>query len=271
MVMQIVRPPAVAGMFYPSEPAVLTDTVTHLLANTEPRANLPLRWPKALIVPHAGYIYSGPIAASAYAQLQGASHIQRVVLIGPAHRVAVHGLVSPGVSALRTPMGDSQVDTESLSTLPEVVANPRAHAHEHSLEVQLPFLQKVVPHAKIVPLVAGFINAAEVGAVLESLWGGRETVIVISSDLSHYLPYHEGQNEDRYTADRILSPPDEDEVLSPEQACGCAGINGLLWVAKKRKLNIRLLDLRNSGDTAGDKAHVVGYGAFALYEDAHAK
>lgn len=269
--MQTVRPPAVAGMFYPSEPVVLTDTVTHLLASAEPRSNLPLRWPKALIVPHAGYIYSGPIAASAYAQLQGASHIQRVVLIGPAHRVAVHGLVSPGVSALRTPAGDSEVDSEALAMLPEVVANPRAHAHEHSLEVQLPFLQKVVPHAKIVPLIAGFIDAAEVGAVLESLWGGRETVIVISSDLSHYLPYREGQNEDRHTADRILSPPEEDEVLSPEQACGCAGINGLLWVARRRKLSIRLLDLRNSGDTAGDKAHVVGYGAFALYEDAHAE
>ena len=252
-------------MFYPRDPEVLAETVSRFLCEAEPRPP----FPKALIVPHAGYVYSGPIAASAYAQLQGASHVRRVVLIGPAHRVPVRGLVSPGATALRTPLGDSQVDTEALQLLPQVQENPRAHAHEHSLEVQLPFLQKVVPHAKVVPLVAGWADAGEVATVLETLWGGRETVIVISSDLSHYLPYRQGQLEDRRTADLILAPPDTGEVLSPEQACGCVGINGLLRVARLRQLRIRLLDLRSSGDTAGDKAHVVGYGAFALYEDGH--
>lgn len=142
------RLPAVAGLFYPREPEVLADTVAHLLASAAPVPP----FPKALIVPHAGYIYSGPIAASAYAQLQGASHIRRVVLIGPAHRVPLYGLASPGVSLLRTPLGDSVVDLEALASLPDIEVSPRAHAHEHSLEVQLPFLQKVVPHAQIVPL-----------------------------------------------------------------------------------------------------------------------
>lgn len=262
-----IRPPAVAGLFYPREAHILADTVSHLLANATPRPP----FPKALIVPHAGYVYSGPIAASAYAQLQGAHHIERVVLIGPAHRVPVHGLTSPGASALRTPLGDVAVDIETLRHLPSVLANPRAHAQEHSLEVQLPFLQKVVPHAKVVPLVAGWAKAPDVGEVLDSLWGGPETVIIVSSDLSHYLPYLEGQSEDRHTADLIVSPPAESDVLTPEQACGCVGINGLLWVVRRRKLKVRLLDLRSSGDTAGDKAHVVGYGAFAVYEDSHAK
>lgn len=269
--MLTVRPPAVAGMFYPHKPEVLVETVTHLLADARPSpSDLPQRWPKALIVPHAGYVYSGPIAASAYSLLQGAHHIERVVLIGPAHRVAVHGVVSPGAAVLRTPMGDSEVDVGALQTVPQVVASVRAHAHEHALEVQLPFLQKLLPHAKVVPLLAGLADVAEVGQLLESLWGGPETLIVVSSDLSHYLPYPQGQLEDRNTAQAILHPPTEDEVLSPEQACGCIGINGLLWVARRRKLRLHLLDLRSSGDTAGDKAHVVGYGAFALFEDAHA-
>ena len=263
----VIRPPAVAGLFYPREAHVLADTLSHLLAAAEQRPP----FPKALIVPHAGYIYSGPIAASAYAQLQGAHHVERVVLIGPAHRVPVRGLTSPGASALRTPLGDVAVDLGSLAQLPSVAASPRAHAQEHSLEVQLPFLQKVVPHAKVIPLVAGWVGAAEVGQVLDALWGGPETVIIASSDLSHYLPYDIGQSEDRATADLILSPPSEPDALTPEQACGSVGINGLLWVARRRKLTIRLLDLRSSGDTAEDKAHVVGYGAFALYEDGHAK
>ncbi len=266
-----VRPPAVAGMFYPHKPELLAETVTHLLAEVRPLPpSLPPCWPKALVVPHAGYVYSGPIAASAYSLLLGAHHIERVVLLGPAHRVAVHGVVSPGAAVLRTPMGDSEVDLAALATLPQVVPHARAHAHEHCLEVQLPFLQKLLPHAKVVPLLAGQADAIEVGAILESLWGGRETLVVISSDLSHYLPYEQGQTEDRNTAQAILHPPTEDEVLSPEQACGCAGINGLLWVARRRKLRLHLLDLRSSGDTAGDKAHVVGYGAFALFEDDHA-
>jgi len=266
-----VRPPAVAGMFYPHRPELLADAVTHLLAEVRPLPpSLPQSWPKALIVPHAGYVYSGPIAASAYSLLLGAHHIERIVLIGPAHRVAVHGLVSPGASALRTPLGDSEVDLAALATVPQVVPHVRAHAHEHSLEVQLPFLQKLVPHAKVVPLLAGLTAVPEVGAILDSLWGGRETLVVVSSDLSHYLPYPEGQQQDLLTTKALLHPSSEDELLSPEQACGCVGINGLLWVARRRKLRLHLLDLRSSGDTAGDKAHVVGYGAFALFEDDHA-
>jgi MEMO1 family protein len=255
-----VRAPAVAGSFYPGSAAELGDTVDRLLAAVTVDANAPC--PKALIVPHAGYVYSGPIAASAFARVKPhGARITRVVLIGPAHRVFVEGLVSPGVARLRTPLGELVVDEAALAQL-GLPANPTAHAREHSLEVELPFLQRVTPNAKLVPLAGTRAKPELVGGALDKLWGGPETLIVISSDLSHYLPYAEGRILDEQTCKAILAA----EPVEGERACGSIGINGLLWLAKRRRLRIELVDLRSSGDTAGSRDEVVGYGAFALYE-----
>ena len=194
MALETTRAPAVAGSFYPASPEGLDALVDRLLAPHDAGAAPPGPPPKALIVPHAGYVYSGPIAASAFARLlpsRGA--ITRVVLLGPAHRVRVEGLVSPGVARMRTPLGDVAVDTDALAALGDVRADPRAHAAEHSLEVELPFLQKVAPGARVVPLAVGEAHPDDVARRLEALWGGPETLIVISSDLSHYLPYDAGR------------------------------------------------------------------------------
>lgn len=258
-----VRLPAVAGTFYPEAPAALHAAVQQLLAQAEPPPEEG-PCPKALIVPHAGYVYSGPIAASAFARLLPHSdRIRRVILLGPAHRVRLDGLAAPGAAVLRTPLGDIAVDEEALLRAPGVVESPAAHEEEHCLEVELPFLQEVAPWASVVPLVVGRADAAEVGRVLEALWGGPETVIVISSDLSHYLPYDDGRAEDSRTAARVLAL--DEDPLGGEEACGAAAINGLLWAARRRGLHVELVDLRSSGDTAGPRDSVVGYGAFALY------
>jgi len=254
------RLPAVAGAFYPASPDALGSSVDRLLAGALGRPERP----KAIIAPHAGYVYSGPIAASAFALFAPhADTIRRVVLLGPAHRVFVEGLASPGVAALRTPLGDVAVDTLSLDSL-GIPASPLAHEREHSLEVELPFLQRIAPVAEVVPLVVGRARPTEVGRVLDALWGGPETVIVVSSDLSHFLPYDAGRTADRRTADRIVAL--DDHPLVGEEACGAAPINGLVWVARRRGLRAELLDLRSSGDTAGKRSEVVGYGAFALWE-----
>ncbi len=258
-----IREPAVAGMFYPDDPVELREVVDALLAAADAPARATC--PKALVVPHAGYVYSGPIAASAFALLAPFSdRIERVVLVGPAHRVAVEGLASPGAEAMRTPLGDIAVDLASLERVPQVLSSPVVHSREHSLEVELPFLQRVAPRAQVVPMAVGHATPAEVGRVLEALWGGPETVIVISSDLSHYLPYAVGRERDRSTAAQIVAL--HPVPLLGEQACGAASLNGLAWVARKRGLTCELLDLRSSGDTAGGRGEVVGYGAFALYE-----
>jgi len=253
------RPPAVAGLFYPRDPGELAREVDALLAAV--RAVPPGPCPKALIVPHAGYIYSGPIAASAFARVapHGES-IERVVLIGPAHRVFVPGLATPGAARLATPLGEVVVADEAR----ELAANPAAHAKEHALEVILPFVQRVCPRARVVPVIGSRATPAEVGALLERYWGGRETLIVISSDLSHYEPYDVGRRRDTRTAERIVAL---DATLDGEDACGAIGIDGLLWLARAKHLRVELLDLRSSGDTAGDRARVVGYGAFACYEE----
>ena len=260
-----IRPPAVAGSFYPADAAILSATVKDLLAAAAPPDEA--GWPKALIVPHAGYPYSGPIAASAYARLAAArGKVTRVVLLGPAHRVYVQGLALPGAEAFATPLGDIAVDRAALAmlaSLPQTSTLPAAHAAEHALEVQLPFLQALLGNFSLVPLVVGATRPQEVAEVLELLWGGEETVFVVSSDLSHYLGYLEAQRVDRATAEAILQCSAD---LHPRQACGSGPLNGLLLAAKRRGLVPRLLDMRNSGDTAGDQARVVGYGAFALYE-----
>lgn len=259
-----IRPPAVAGSFYPGQPALLARDVNAMLA----LATKDELRPKALIAPHAGYIYSGPIAASAYALLiPFARQIQRVILLGPTHRVAVRGLALPGASAFATPLGLVALDDKaarSISHLPQVVVSPQAHALEHSLEVQLPFLQTVLPSFKLLPLAVGMASAEEVAEVLDILWGGPETLIVISSDLSHYLPYEVAKRLDQSTAEAVLH---FNSHLSHEQACGGTPVNGLMLSAQRHHLLPHLLDLRNSGDTAGDKSRVVGYGAFAFTEE----
>ena len=257
------RPPAVADMFYPANPDGLARDVSRYLAS----AQVFTYRPKAIIVPHAGYIYSAPIAASAYRLLEPLQgQIERVVLMGPAHRVWVKGLALPGVDAFDTPLGPVELDKAgmaALADLRQVEIVSEAHAREHCLEVQLPFLQTVLGEFKLVPLVVGGATPEQVAEVLERLWGGDETLIVVSSDLSHYLPYQVGSNADKATAQAIL---DLRTDLVGEQACGAHPINGLLLAARHHGLRPHLLDLRNSGDTAGDKDRVVGYGAFAFTE-----
>ncbi len=262
-----VRQPAVAGAFYPAQKQTLASDIHALLdaCRTDHSQNETNVSPKAIIVPHAGYIYSGPVAASAYARLT-ASHdtIKRVVLLGPVHHVPVRGLALPGVDTFVTPLGEIQIDhtaVAAIENMPQVVVSPDAHAPEHSLEVQLPFLQSVLDDFKLVPLAVGDATAAEVAEVLDILWGGNETLIVISSDLSHFLPYQTAQIMDSQTVKTIL---DLQPALNHEQACGGTPVNGLLLAAKRHHLHPHLLDLRNSGDTAGDKNRVVGYASFAF-------
>ena len=267
----LVRQPAVAGAFYPGQGRALASTVASLLAAARTQAESQLTAPKALIVPHAGYIYSGATAALAYAQLATLrSIIRRVVLLGPIHRVPVRGLALPGAAAFATPLGEIEVDQAAVATLaplPQVVVSPAAHALEHSLEVQLPFLQSVLDDFKLLPLAVGDATPAEVAQVLETLWGGPETLIVISSDLSHFLPYRAAQNIDEETVQHILKLQGP---LTHEQACGGTPINGLLLAARHHHLQPRLLELCNSGDTAGDKQRVVGYTSIAFTEEPHA-
>lgn len=257
-----VRPAAVAGLFYPEGAQDLRAAVSTHVGG--PRVSH--RMPKALIVPHAGYIYSGPVAGKAYASLKSGSRaLRRVVLIGPSHRIWFNGLAVPSVAAFETPLGTVPLDQAALGELrrlPGVVVSDEPHALEHSLEVQLPFIQLLAPEAKIVPIVAGQATPDEVDAVLDVLWNGDETLIVVSSDLSHYSSYATAQTRDAATARAIL---DCREDLKGHQACGCVVINGLARTIRKRGLGPELLDLRNSGDTAGDKQRVVGYGAFGFY------
>lgn len=258
-----IRPPAVADMFYPGDARELAGDVAAMI---EGAAVAPVT-PKALIVPHAGYIYSGPVAASAYALLAPLrGRIRRVVLLGPAHRVAVQGLAAPVSTLFQTPLGRVPVDRaaiESVLHLPQVSVGEVAHAHEHSLEVQLPFLQAVLGDFSLAPFVVGAASNEEVAEVLNLLWGGPETLVVISSDLSHYHPYAEARRIDRGTVDDILHLR---PLTNHEQACGATPVNGLIEVARRKGLKARLLDLRNSGDTAGDRSRVVGYCAVAFEE-----
>jgi len=252
---ETVREPAVAGMFYPSDPDELRMQIDGFLAEAKRQEGPP---PKAIIVPHAGTIYSGPIAASAYAQILPAG-IERVVLLGPSHHVFLHGLATSSAELWRTPLGD--VPLERPRELP---ANDAAHELEHSLELQLPFLQTVLSEFKLIPLVVGDATKEEVADVLDALWGGSETLIVISSDLSHYESYERACKKDQITSHAIVNL--ESRGLEPDHACGLIPIAGLLRLAKQKGLRAERLDVRNSGDTAGPKDQVVGYGAFAFYE-----
>jgi AmmeMemoRadiSam system protein B len=256
-----VRPPAVAGTFYPASPRALRSLIDELLASVE---KTPGPRPKVLVVPHAGYAYSGSTAAHGYALfLRDGARISRVILLGPAHRAYLDGVAAPGAEAMRTPLGDLRIDADALARA-EVAVDAEAHRREHSIEVQLPFVQAVAPSAAIVPLVVGHASPDEVARVLRSVWGGPETVVVVSSDLSHYLPYDVGREADARTAARIVAL---DGPLSGQEACGAAAVNGLLVVAREKGLRARVVRLESSGDTAGPRDEVVGYGAFALYDE----
>lgn len=262
--MNATRPAAVAGLFYPRDRASLAQEVAQLMGNAHPRAGAA---PKALIAPHAGYVYSGPIAANAYALLApGREVITRVVLLGPTHRVPVRGLALPAAARFMTPLGAVEIDqsaVERLHALPQIVVSDEAHALEHSLEVHIPFLQSMLNDFKLVPLAVGNATVEEVASVLEALWGGPETLILVSSDLSHYLPYRDAVRVDRATCAAIL---DLETDLDHEQACGATPVCGLTLAAQRKGLRPELLDVRNSGDTAGNKSRVVGYAAFAFHE-----
>ena len=260
--MDTIRQPAVAGLFYPAQPGLLQQQVLQYLqqaTTTGPR-------PRALIVPHAGYVYSAPVAASAYHLLQAcADTIKRVVLLGPSHKVAFSGLAMSSAEAFHTPLGDIPLDSEAhdvIRNLPGVQVLDRAHAEEHSLEVHLPFLQSVLSCFTLVPLVVGDASTEETGRVIEALWGNEETLIVVSSDLSHYHEYEAAQRLDMATTRAIESL--QTEPLQGEQACGCRPINGLLYVARKLGLSVKAIDVRNSGDIAGPRDRVVGYGAYVF-------
>jgi AmmeMemoRadiSam system protein B len=263
-----IRPPAVAGTFYPDDAhALLAEVDGHLS-----RAHHPVdggggpakRKPKALIAPHAGYLYSGPVAGSSYAPLAAwMKDIQRVVLVGPSHRVPFSGLATSSAAGFATPLGTVSLDRSLLSTWISagwVQENDAAHTGEHSLEVQLPFLQRLVPDAVIVPVLTGDGDARAVEDLLDHAWGGDETLIVVSSDLSHYQSYESARCQDEATARCVQSM--DARGVGRDDACGSTAIKGLLSVAARRGLSCRRLDLRNSGDTAGSRDRVVGYGAF---------
>jgi AmmeMemoRadiSam system protein B/AmmeMemoRadiSam system protein A len=264
--MPAIRNAAVAGLFYPGDSRKLAHEVDELLATSgEPAPRL--GFPKVLIVPHAGYIYSGPVAAQAYDELAAArGEVRRVVLLGPVHRVPVRGLAAPSSQAFATPLGTIPDDRQALAAvrdLPQVVQSDAAHALEHSLEVQLPFLQKQLGEFSLVPFAVGEASVGEVAEVIERLWGARETLVVLSTDLSHYHAYDEARRIDGATLSRIAAL---DTDLDHEEACGATPLNGLLAVARRRGLAPRLLAACNSGDTAGGRDRVVGYSAFALHE-----
>jgi AmmeMemoRadiSam system protein B/AmmeMemoRadiSam system protein A len=266
--MNSVRPAAVAGMFYPGDPRALAAEVDELLDGVESPAGPRLGFPKAIVVPHAGYIYSGPVAARAYDELAPARGIvRRVVLLGPVHRVPVRGLAVPSAGAFATPLGTVRVDKEAIGAvraLPQVVTSDPAHALEHSLEVQLPFLQKVLGDFALAPFAVGDATVEEVAEVIERLWGGPETLIVISTDLSHYHSYDEARAIDGSTVRRIAALAAD---IDHDEACGATPLNGFLSLSKKKNLSLKLLAACNSGDTAGGKDRVVGYSSFGLYED----
>ena len=259
-----IREPAVAGMFYPAEAKELQRTVQGLLACAESERGPK---PKAMIVPHAGYVYSGPVAAEAYRQLgDERSSIRRVVLLGPAHRVFLTGMAVPSALSFETPLGEVQVDQELkelMAHLPGVTVSDEAHQDEHCLETQLPFLQSILEEFTIAPVVVGECDSEKVAEVIDAVWGGSETLIVISSDLSHYFPYDQAKEIDGRSSRKIL---EKEPILRADEACGAYAINGLLRSEYCDRLAVELVDLRNSGDTAGTKDRVVGYGAFVFHE-----
>lgn len=259
-----IRPPAVAGRFYPDDPRQLRRAVRHYL-DAAPAEALPGRV-KIVIAPHAGYPFSGPVAGAAFRPL--AAHdreVARLVLIGPAHWVPFQGVGVSRADAFATPLGLVPIDRSAVAALfdwHEAVAADWAHAPEHALEVELPFLQTLLGEVPIVPLLCGTCDDAAVMAALRRLWGGPETVIVVSSDLSHYEAYDAARAHDARTAAAIeaLDP----SSIGPFEACGFRAIRAALALAREFQLVPVRLALANSGDTAGPRDSVVGYGAWAF-------
>jgi len=259
--MNQIREPAVAGYFYPADSGELSTTI-HQMLDAAPVPHTPA--PKALIVPHAAYIYSGQVAATAYARLRPHRvETTRVVLLGPSHRVAVRGLAASGADRFRTPLGEVPLDKAAIGAL-DLPVSDAAHSLEHSLEVHLPFLQIVIGTFSLVPIVVGDADPEAVAQVIDALWGGPETLIVVSSDLSHYLPYDEARARDRATCQAIESF--DAHRISHADACGATPVGGLLIAAQRRGMQITTLNLLNSGDTAGGKEQVVGYGSWTLLD-----
>ena len=260
------RPSAVAGLFYPENANELRHAVNGYIAEASLRAAVADR-PKALIVPHAGYQYSGSVAGFAYRRLYDwSADIHHVVMIGPSHRVAIRGLAVPSVDTFETPLGSVPIDAAGRSRLLElglVGISDAAHAAEHSLEVQLPFLQVVLEEFDILPITVGFTPSEQVARAIDAVWGGSDTLVLVSSDLSHYHTWSEARQLDDATTRAIVGRRSD---LPDEQACGACGINGLMQIARRRGLTVEVLDQRNSGDTAGDRSRVVGYGSYALIE-----
>ena len=260
-----VRPAAVAGTFYPANPVRLREMVAGFLQTAVSPAS-PVPIPKAIIAPHAGYIYSGPIAGSAYVHVAPlAEQIERVVMLGPAHTMAIRGLATTSARTFKTPLGDVPIEQKALQqvlSLSQMQILDAAHVREHGLEVHLPFLQETLGDFSLVPFVVGQASPEDVAEVIEILWGGPETLIVISSDLSHFLDYQHAQQLDAATCAAIeqLQP----EAITQNGACGRRPVQALLLLAKQRDLPVVTLDLRNSGDTAGSKDRVVGYGAWVI-------
>jgi AmmeMemoRadiSam system protein B len=261
-----IRPAAVAGSFYPAAAAELQREIGELLGSVETAAIAPV--PKALIAPHAGYIYSGPVAAAGYSRLARArERIRRVVLLGPSHFVGFHGMATSSTEGWQTPLGTVPIDrpvVERLIKAGLIGMLDAAHAREHSLEVQVPFLQVALSEFALVPIVVGDASPEAVAALLDAVWAGPETLIVVSTDLSHYLEYRSCQETDRQTADAIERL--DTSALEPDSACGLVAVRGLLTAVRRRCMSIARLDLRNSGDTAGPRGRVVGYGSWALFE-----
>ena len=258
-----VREAAVAGRFYPEDAAELRLQLHDFLTEAATQhGDEPA--PKVLVAPHAGTVYSGPIAASGYVRLrQRANDIRRVVLLGPAHRVAVRGVAASSARQFRTPLGAVDVDTSAVAGLLEmadVAVNDEAHRQEHSLEVHLPFLQSVLKEVVVLPLVVGEASPEVVAAVLDACWGGSETVIIISTDLSHFHEYETARTVDRQTSEMFEQLRYQE--LTGERACGVHPMSGLMLALQRRGMRLRTIDLRNSGDTAGSRREVVGYGAY---------
>jgi len=254
----------VAGAFYPAEQDALKAEISEAFRQSVLAEPGPL--PKALVVPHAGYVYSGPIAASAFSLLEPLRHkTKRVVLMGPSHRVYLDGIGVTSADVWDTPLGRVTIDNDFRSTmldLPWMQVDDRAHAPEHSLEVEVPFLQTVLDEFTLLPLVVGETKPSEVADTIDAVWDTPDTIIVVSTDLSHYLPHNEAVTRDTATARQIVAM--EPTRIDDHDACGCRPLRGLLLSARQRGLTVRQLDLRNSGDTAGDRERVVGYGAFAI-------
>ena len=262
--MNAVREAAVAGLFYPDDPARLRRAVTCMLR--QDRTPAPPWHPRALIVPHAGYVYSGEVAARAYRLLAPVrDRIHRVALLGPAHRMRLEGMALPTASAFETPLGRVPLDRAGIARIadqPAVVNADEAHRFEHALEVQLPFLQVVLGPFTVAPLVVGDCPPQRVAAVVDVLAEDPDTLFVLSSDLSHFLDYDQARETDQRTRDKILA---HSTSLTGEDACGAGVINGFMCSRAAAALSVELLELRNSGDTTGDRERVVGYASFVLH------